>query len=362
VHEVAFVIEQVLGHITHGKNLREHVQGDSEVHPHWILPPYEVTGWPGRLPVYGSNWTVRSGIAARRGLRAINRTARLDALFFHTQVPAMLCPDWLRRVPSVISLDATPRQYDELGGVYQHDVQIGLLEDVKHRATRARLSAAQHLVTWSEWAKQGVVADYCIADDRITVVPPGVRIETWARASPRPVSDTTRLLFVGGDLERKGGRLLLEAFRALRHLDVELDVVTRDELAPEPGVTVHQGLEPNGPELRRLYHDCDVFVLPTLGDTLGIVLAEAGAASMATVSTRVGAIPEVVVDGVTGILVPPGDVPALGAALERLITKPDERRRMGERAHEHIARHHDTATNSRALLEILKRIGTVRPS
>ena len=45
----------------------------------------------------------------------------LDAMFVHTQVPAILVPDRLRRIPTVVSLDATPIQYDELGAHYDHD-------------------------------------------------------------------------------------------------------------------------------------------------------------------------------------------------------------------------------------------------
>jgi glycosyltransferase involved in cell wall biosynthesis len=355
MYEIAFVIEQALGHVTHGANLRTHVPEDAEVHAHWALLPFDVNGPAARIPVYRSNWTVRAGWRARRALRGIRRTARLDALFFHTQVPAMLSPDWVRRVPSVISLDATPRQYDELGEFYRHGTQGEAIERLKHRVAVDRLRAADQLVTWSAWAKRGLVDDYEVEPERVTVIPPGVSVGSWTRATPRNSDGPPQLLFVGGDFERKGGLVLLEAFRALGRADTVLHVVTRDAVPATPGVVVHDGLGPNSPELKRLYHDSDVFVLPTYGDCLPMVLSEAGAAGLATVSTRVAAIPEIVVDGETGLLVPPGDAAALTDALRRLVARPDERARMGRRAADHVARDYDAAVNARRLLDVLKR-------
>ena len=91
-----------------------------------------------------------------------------------------------------------------------------------------------------------------------------------------------------------------------------LDVVTRDPLPSETGITVHHGLAPNSPELIDLYWNADVFCLPTLADSLALVLAEAGIAGLPLVSTDVGAISELVRPEQTGLLVPPGDDVALG--------------------------------------------------
>ena len=113
-------------------------------------------------------------------------------------------------------------------------------------------------------------------------------------------------------MRRKGGDLLIEAVRALRAEDslpiVELHLVTGAEVSEEPGVFVHRGLTANSHRLIEQYHLADIFCLPTLGDCLPMVLAEAAAAGLPLVSTDVGAIHEIVVPGVTGALVPPGDL------------------------------------------------------
>jgi len=77
-----------------------------------------------------------------------------------------------------------------------------------------------------------------------------------------------------------------------------------------------------------------VFSLPALADYHPIVLLEAQALGTPVVSTRVGAIPEIVVDGETGLLVEPGSVDQLAEAIERLLTDEKLRRKMSQRARE----------------------------
>jgi len=73
----------------------------------------------------------------------------------------------------------------------------------------------------------------------------------------------------------------------------------------------------------------DLFVLPSLWEGLPLSLVLAMGAGLPVVSTSVAGIPELVLDGETGLLVPPGDVPALGAALARLVRSGDDRARLG---------------------------------
>jgi glycosyltransferase involved in cell wall biosynthesis len=95
-------------------------------------------------------------------------------------------------------------------------------------------------------------------------------------------------------------------------------------------------------------------VLPTYGDCLPMVLSEAGAAGLPVVSTRVAAIPEVVHDGKTGLLVEPGDPAVLAQALRTLITQPDIRRQYSAQAVAHITQAYDVQANARRLLALLK--------
>jgi glycosyltransferase involved in cell wall biosynthesis len=354
-YKIGFIIEQALGHITHTKNLQLNVPRDPDVQPYWGLVPWETRGLASRIPVYRNNWTVRAGLRARQSVAGIARHTRLDALFFHTQVPAVLSINWVRRFPSIISLDATPIQYDALGRFYSHNQGPAWLEHVKWKLNRDCFRAARHLVTWSQWAKQGLVDGYEVPAEKVTVIPPGVNAADWARPRPRARHDRAiKILFVGGDLERKGGLLLLEAFRALRPLGVELHLVTRGSLPEEPGLFVYTQMRPNSAALKQLYHDSDIFCLPTYGDCLPMVLSEAGAAGLPAVSTRVAGIPELVQDGATGFLVPAGSVPPLTEALRSLVENPDLRLAQGARAAEVVSREFDAQRNARRLLSLLK--------
>jgi glycosyltransferase involved in cell wall biosynthesis len=354
-YQFGFLLEQSLGHITHTKNLVTNVALDAEVQAHWGLIDFEATGLAGRLPVYRSNWTVRAGMRARRQVARMSAQIKLDALFFHTQVPAVLAQSWLRKIPGIVSLDATPLQYDELGAFYKHAQGPAWLEKWKWRLNRDCFRSARRLVAWAEWTKLGLVRDYEVPAEKITVIPPGVNVNEWRRPTPRVLhDDPVKILFVGGDLERKGGLVLLEAFRVLRHLGLELHLVTKDRLAPEPGIFVYNNLQANSQSLKDLYHTCDVFALPTYGDCLPMVLSEAGAAGMAIISTSVAGIPEIILNRETGLTVPVGDAASLTQALRDLATNPALRMSLGERAMAHVTRHYDAPTNANLLLDLLK--------
>jgi len=363
MYNIAFVIEQALGHVTHGKNLQANVPKDPEVRPYWALVPWETRGMAARLPVYRSNWTVRAGWRARRMVGELARQAKLDAILFHTQVPAVLSVNWLRRIPGVVSLDATPLQSDELGEFYGHAAGPAWLERLKWRLNCDCLAAARRVVTWTAWTKAGVVRDYKTPAEKVTVIPPGVNVRDWVNPGSRAGrGGPVKILFVGGDLERKGGLLLLEAFRELRTSasapasTVELHLATRATLPPEPGLFVYNNMQPNSAPLKQLYHDSDIFCLPTYGDCLPMVLSEAGAAGLPAVATAVAGIPEIVQEGETGLLVPRGDVPALTAALARLAADADLRQRMGGRAVEVVSAGFDAERNTFRLLDLLKEV------
>ena len=358
----AFVLEQTLGHVTHSDNLTRLMSTSDLLVPSFLPITFELSGLAARIPGY-RNWTIRAGVRARRAIRRQARRSGVDVMFIHTQVPAILVGRWMRKIPTVVSLDATPLQYDQMGIHYGHATSSERVEEWKRRIHQRCFRRARHLVAWSEWTRHGLEADYGIPIEQISVISPGVDLARWGLSRPSDSAATApvKILFVGGDLERKGGRLLLEAIRRLRSEtdlpDLELHLVTRASVPPEDGVTVHANLAPNSPDLIDLYHACDVFCLPTFGDCLPMVLVEAGASSMALVSTDVGAIHEVVRNDETGILVAPGNVDQLTAALRRLVTDPSLRRRLGAAAHREVLEHHDAAVNARRLVDLLTDVG-----
>jgi glycosyltransferase involved in cell wall biosynthesis len=260
----------------------------------------------------------------------------------------------LARTPSVLSLDVTPRQYDELGEFYDHvPDRDGPVARTKHWLNRRTFGLARRIVVWSNWVKDSLVADYGVPAERIRVIPPGVDLRVWQPAH-RTGQSLPRVLFVGGDFDRKGGRLLLDWFRQYGRGRCELDLVTRAEIAPEPGVAVHRGIAGNTPEARRLFSAADVFVLPSLGECFGIASVEAMAAGLPVITTTVGGSPDIVVHGETGFLIRPNDPRDLGDALDRLVDDAAERVRMGTRGRARAEQSFDGVANALAVLECVR--------
>jgi len=109
-------------------------------------------------------------------------------------------------------------------------------------------------------------------------------------------------------------------------------------------------------DLAPMYKSFDLFVLPTLWEAFGRVLIEAMAAGKPVISSRVGGIPEVVEDGVSGLLVPPEDPEALAKAIDRLMDKPELAKNFGEKGRERVRKYFNAETNTRQLEEIYYRM------
>jgi glycosyltransferase involved in cell wall biosynthesis len=168
------------------------------------------------------------------------------------------------------------------------------------------------------------------------------------------------LTHVGRLAPVKGQRELIEALRGLGRDDVHVVFFGRD---------VEQG-GAYGAELERLSEglnvhwagfradataalgEADAVVLPSWIEGLPLVVLEAMAHGKPVVATAVGGTPEAVVDGETGLLVAPRDVPALSAALERLVGGEELRRRLGDAGRRRVEAHFSAREMTRRILEI----------
>jgi glycosyltransferase involved in cell wall biosynthesis len=110
------------------------------------------------------------------------------------------------------------------------------------------------------------------------------------------------------------------------------------------------------------YYDAsDVVVFPSLGgDSMPATLIEAGLMTLPAVATPVDAIPEVVVDGITGRLVPIGDGPALGAAIAGLRAAPRLLEQMGSAARSHCLARYSIETVATQWADVLTRVASSR--
>jgi glycosyltransferase involved in cell wall biosynthesis len=163
----------------------------------------------------------------------------------------------------------------------------------------------------------------------VRVIPSGVAIppQVGREAEPPEVLYAGRLSLEKGVLE------LVDAAQGL-NLVVAGDGPLRDRVPSARGFVQHD-------ELQRLYDRAAVVACPSRREGFGVACLEAMAHGRPVVATRVGGLQDLVVDGETGILVPPRDPSALRDALERLLGDPELRRRLGaagrERARAHFS-------------------------
>lgn len=362
MHELVFVLEQTLGHVAHALNIRRALgQHRESIHPTLIPINYRgSTGLAAQIPGLRT-WTFDASRQARVALARRLREGPADAIFIHTQVAALLAGSLMQKVPAVVSLDATPLNYDSQGASYGHGRSWPAIEALKLRMNQAVFQRAAALVTWCQWAADSLVADYDIPADKISVIHPGVDVSLFQPRNETARPGPVRILFVGGDFQRKGGADLLEAMVRLGPA-AELDAVTNASVEVPRGVVcrVHRGLAPQSPEIARLYRDADIFALPSRGDCFPQAVAEALASGLAIVASSTGAIPEMVQEGVNGHLVPPGDPRGLAVALETLVASSGKRRQMGRVSRRIAEQEHDADANNHRIIELMVAVGRVR--
>jgi glycosyltransferase involved in cell wall biosynthesis len=123
--------------------------------------------------------------------------------------------------------------------------------------------------------------------------------------------------------------------RLARDLGVERQVEFR-------GVVAHD-------DVPRVLHELDIFAMPSMAEGFGVAAVEASACGLPVVASDVDGIPDVVVDGQTGVLVPAGDVGALAVAIDRLAADPLLRERLGAAGRAFVAREYDWRANARQM-------------
>jgi starch synthase len=223
--------------------------------------------------------------------------------------------------------------------------QLGTGYAVSSWAERLAVERADRVIAVSAQMRGDILTHFQVDPDRVVVIHNGVDAEAFARtdrqdALARHGVRAPYTLFVGRISEQKGIFQLLEAARTLP-AGVQLvlcasspdtpELLTRLEaaVAGRPEIRWINAMLPV-PEVVQLYSHAAVFVCPSIYEPFGLINLEAMACGTPVVASRVGGIPEVVVEGETGRLVEPGDVAALGQALREVLGDPARARRMGE--------------------------------
>lgn len=268
-----------------------------------------------------------AGMAAR--LLRLIRSERPDVVHLHSRRGADLWGGVAARmagVPCVLS-----RRVDNPEARWQVTLKYRLYD---------------HVITISEGIRQVLLSEG-LAPGRVTCVRSAVDAAPYLQPVDRAAfraefglpSDALVIGMVAQLIKRKGHRYLLDAVQALRGRHAALQVVLfgqgplREELEAEVrqrGMADIVSLAGFRTDLPRWLGGLDILAHPADMEGLGVSLLQASAAGLPIVTSRAGGLPEAVADGKTGILTAPGDIPALTAALERLLSDPALRKQMGD--------------------------------
>lgn len=239
---------------------------------------------------------------------------------------------------------------------------------------KEKVRAARFIIAISEFTRQfltKLVPDDNIGD-KIHIVHCALSVNDFSPPDPKPVNDVPVLLFVAHLAERKGAPVLVEACRILAERGVTFRCVIVGD-GPQRTLVeqlveqyaLQEAVELTGvvfqENLKEYLNKADVFVLPCItasnGDMDGIpvVLMEAMAMEIATVSTYVSGIPELIEDGVNGLLVQEKDAVALADTLQRLLEDDELRLRLGKNGRQKVMREFDIDKTTAQLTSLFEK-------
>ena len=251
----------------------------------------------------------------------------------------------------------------------------------KHKAGVRAILARSAVVTATTKYLAEVTAKYCPAGTPIHIVPFGVDCDRFSpnipsRAVPSPESDRGEIVRLGffKNLERKyGPEVLIEAFAKIATAcpNARLTMAGKGDMAaPLQAKVAEFGLLGKVDFPGRLPHDrmmdamrqTDIFVMPsTCQESFGVAAIEASACEVAVVATSVGGVPEAVVDGVTGVLVPPFDSDRLAEACIGLIRDPARRATLGKAGRQFVLDHYQWEQNAATMGSVYAQLLAASP-
>lgn len=252
---------------------------------------------------------------------------------------------------------------------YSSDDGSPLRKEVNKQMEKIHLSQSDEIVTSSQHSSYEIQS-LGVSEKHIHVFTPGIDKEKFSKL-PRRHDDklNEKILCVANYIPRKGILYLIQAFHKVESHGFTLHLVGNrnksfsyyrkmnslvDKLELRESVYFHDGKDQEN--LKYLYSTSDIFVLPSLKETFGIVLIEAMYYSLPVITVNSSAMPDLIADGVNGLLVPPQDSGAISRSLECLISQPELRRKMGDAGYQIASSSFDWDRTCSAFHDFLKEI------
>jgi len=223
------------------------------------------------------------------------------------------------------------------------------------------------VITDSLSSQADIKSIFKVPEDKLRLIYVGVDIDAFKKDDSLPKQPNS-LIMVGNTEDRKKGVLyLLQAVRLLKE-DIPIKLTIVDNPDPYDGFAPSRvreyGLQDvvsftgrlSTPELVRHYCQAEIGVTASTVEGFGLPAAEAMACSVPVVATTAGALPEVVEDAVSGILVPPANPHALAGAIKLLLSDEALRKKMGDAGRKRVERHFSWRETAERTLEVYREV------
>lgn len=357
--EVLFLNENIGGHATVHLNIKQALERVGGLNADFLDIPRRATirrlvG--ASLPVLGRldadfqpvREQLATSVAGRRQLGKVTKS--YDALHVYTQNCALVSTSILRAIPSVVTTDSA----NELNAYrlpYRTPTRFTRYALRPGRYLERRvLLAATTVIANTSWVADSL-RGLGVPSSRLVVLPFGVQI-------PPPVArrdlDHPVITFIGHQLDRKGGRRLIELHQERFADKCDLVLVTTDPVAPRPGVVVRDDVRPGDGKLLDILAGTTAMVFPSLIDQAPNAVLEALAHGVPVVAYRQAGIAEMVRHGETGLLADVGDEAGLVAAIRAMIADPTRAATMGDAARRDVARRYNIEESVKSLADVLR--------
>lgn len=283
---------------------------------------------------------IRNAFALRKAVRNAVKDGR--SILFYNVSTAMFAYGCWRGGKAYITMDWAGKLFNpEPAGIR---TIVGRLNRIVFLSCNRLLPMTQSMALCLEH-------DYRIPKKLIYMVPSLFDVDHFDPGTIQ-MSDRLRVLFVGGDIQRKGGDLLYHAFREYLHQKCELTMATNAEFPPCEGLTLRKGIRYGSCEHLEMMRAHDVLILPTRQDSGPQVIGEAAASGLAVVTTRMAlGAPHVIRHGVNGLITESPE--QCIAELDRLLDTPVRIKEMREASLAHMKNHYSSDQISSAYLSAM---------